>query len=187
MLLEEILGTRNQIRVLRVLFRRFGAGVSEVAREAGLRPSAALFALRRLVDTGLVRMEVRGRYPVYSINPAHFLAGPIERLLAAEAGAGPHLVAVVRTLVGEENASGLQGVCVSPDGRVYVCHVRPEAVDARRLAQVLDSMFGLRVASVVPDPAGIQNPYMFIPAERGAGSVPSTADRHDPESGPASA
>jgi len=76
---------------------------------------------------------------------------------------------------------------VSPEGRVYVCHARPEAVDARRLAQVLDSMFGLRVASVVPDPAAIQDPHVFIPAERGAGVVPSQGDGHDPEPGPASA
>ncbi len=187
MLLEQILGTRNQIRVLRALFRCSGVTVSEAARDAGLRPSAALFALQRLVETGLVRAERRGRRRVYTVNRTHFLSGPIEQLLAAEAGVGAHLVSVARTLLGEEGAEALEGLCLSPDGRVYVCHRRPEVVDGHRLDRVLESMFGLRLASVVPNPRRVHEPHLFVPAgEPGPavspswGGADSGSDQHAP-------
>ncbi|WP_169709547.1 hypothetical protein [Deferrisoma camini] len=162
--MEEILGTRNQIRVLRALFRRGESSGSEVAREAGLRPSAALFALRRLAETGVVRVRRAGRRVLYAIDGNHFLTPHLEALLAAEAGVAPHLVSLVRSLIGEDEETNLRGLCITPDGRVYVCHTRPDNLPADRVGQVIGSMFGLRFVGAVPDPRRVLEAHRFVPA-----------------------
>ncbi len=163
MLLEEVLGTRNQIRALRALFRQGESTVTQVAREAGIQPSAALFALRKLVDTGIVRARRCQRNVLYSIDENHFLASYVENLLAVEDGLGPHTANLVVSLLGEDGSENLRGLCLTPNGRVYVCHKAPHALPRERLDHVLRSMFGLRLADVVPDRRRVHEPHAFVP------------------------
>lgn len=91
--LDDALGTRSKVRVLRVLVTREG-GLSgrEVARQADVTPRTALQALDDLCALGLVHREVSPAEHRFSINRRHTLVkNGIEGLYAAERRAVDHV------------------------------------------------------------------------------------------------
>ncbi|GAB4282013.1 MAG: hypothetical protein Kow0092_37170 [Deferrisomatales bacterium] len=178
MLLEGILGTRNRIRVLRVLFRYGALTGREIAREAGLQASAAHFALKSLARSGLVRRAHEGRKVLYELNKAHFLASHVQALFAAEQGVGPHLLGVLRSVCRASANCRVLGVGLSDAGEVVVCVDPPGAVDAHQLHSVVSSLFGLHLAGVVSRPEQVGEGFVFFssPAEEGAPAAERTGD-----------
>lgn len=84
--LDDALGTRSKVRVLRVLLTREGRiSGREVARQADVSARSALQALEDLCDLGLVRREVSPAEHRFSINRRHVLVKHgLEGLFAAE-------------------------------------------------------------------------------------------------------
>ena len=75
---------RARFRVLAVLFGLAGAEtihLRELARRAGLSPTAAQYELRALLPTGLALQEGAGARPVYRANRAHPVAGELLRMI----------------------------------------------------------------------------------------------------------
>jgi DNA-binding MarR family transcriptional regulator len=90
--LETLLGSKNRVKVLRVLYRRDGLSGRRVARMAGIPPSAGKAALEELVETGLVlRREGSGRNR-YELDRTHHLYEAIDRLYSEEEQAVPRLM-----------------------------------------------------------------------------------------------
>jgi DNA-binding MarR family transcriptional regulator len=84
--LNEVFGSKGQVRLLRILATEnqgFKAS-PEVAARAGLTPSGARKALRRLVAAGLVEKVGTGRATRYVLNEESALAGEIVRLFESE-------------------------------------------------------------------------------------------------------
>lgn len=84
--LDDALGTRSKVRVLRVLLDRDG-GLSgrAVGRQAGVSSRAALQALEDLCELGVVRRETSPAQHQFSINRRHVLVkNGLEGLFAAE-------------------------------------------------------------------------------------------------------
>jgi DNA-binding MarR family transcriptional regulator len=84
--LDDIFGSKGQVGLLRILAKE-DEGIrasSEVAGKAGLSPSGARKALRRLVDAGLVEKVGNGRATRYLLKNDSPLAGEIVRLFESE-------------------------------------------------------------------------------------------------------
>ncbi len=165
MFLENVLGTKNQIRVLRVLSQHGGITGREVARLAGVRPSAALFALKALEEAGLVRRVRQGNRWLYSTNRAHVLAPHIQTLFLAEYEVGTHLVAVLQSILTERRNVEFVGAGLSKTGEVVVCISPPEAVDPKRARLMVSSLFGLDLLGVVAEPEALDDRFVFFPAQ----------------------
>jgi DNA-binding transcriptional ArsR family regulator len=84
--LDDILGGRAKVAVLRVLFREDGLGGREIARKAGLSPRSAHAALKELVGLGILTRKVVGNNHVFTANRAHIAVahGGVERLFKQE-------------------------------------------------------------------------------------------------------
>ncbi len=82
---DTILGTRSQIRVIRVLERaRESMTVREVARRADEHLRATQIAVSRLVESGLVQRVGTGRQQLVRWNPDHPLSPALSILFGAE-------------------------------------------------------------------------------------------------------
>lgn len=84
--LNEIFGSKGQVRLLRILALEMDGLVAsnEVATRIGLTRSGARKALRRLVATGLVQKTGSGRHTRYHLNRENSLAPEIIRLFETE-------------------------------------------------------------------------------------------------------
>ncbi|MBI3298746.1 MAG: nucleotidyltransferase domain-containing protein [Elusimicrobia bacterium] len=102
--LDEILGSRAKVSVLRVLNDgRPELNGREVARRAGLASRSAQLALASLTRIGIVQMRAVGNNHVFSVNPEFNLyKTSIQAAFAAEK-AGPEALAqdLIRHLRGE--------------------------------------------------------------------------------------
>ncbi len=94
--LEEILGTRNRVRVLRALYLRDGLSGRGVARAAGVAPSAAKETLDELVAAGLAFRVGDGRRICYELNRSHYLTSSLDALFARERALPGDLVRFLR-------------------------------------------------------------------------------------------
>lgn len=84
--LNEVFGSKGQVRLLRILAtdtEGFKAS-PDLAARAGLSPSGARKALRRLMNAGLVRKMGTGRATRYLLNEESALAREIVRLFESE-------------------------------------------------------------------------------------------------------
>ena len=84
--LNEVFGSKGQVRLLRILATETDGFVAspEVAARAGLTRSGARKALRRLVEAGLVEKVGSGRHTRYVLNEADTLTAEIVRLFETE-------------------------------------------------------------------------------------------------------
>lgn len=84
--LDEALGTRSKVRILRVLLEQENRlSGREVARQAGTAARTARLALEELCDLGLVDREESGREHLFLINRQHALIKHgLEELFTAE-------------------------------------------------------------------------------------------------------
>ena len=88
-LLDDVLGTRSNVRVLRTLHRLLpGIAISgrDVGRRSGVSHPSATASLRTLTDLGLVRVRRARRVDYYEMNRDHLLAAD----LGSPAAAGGH-------------------------------------------------------------------------------------------------
>ncbi len=84
--LNEVFGTRGQVRLLRILATESKGSVSspEVAARAGMTPSGARKALRRLAQAGVVEKVGTGKTTRYVLRSEGKLADEIVRLFELE-------------------------------------------------------------------------------------------------------
>jgi predicted nucleotidyltransferase len=83
--LDEFLGARGNVGVLRILSRHGGAlSASEVANRSRLTRQGANKALAQLVTLGIVTVEGQGRSRLYRLNRRHPLAVAVIELFQAE-------------------------------------------------------------------------------------------------------
>lgn len=84
--LNEIFGSKGQVRLLRILATETDGFVAspEIATRAGLTRSGARKALRRLVEAGLVEKVGSGRHTRYVLNEDDALAEEIVKLFETE-------------------------------------------------------------------------------------------------------
>ncbi len=118
--LDTILGTKSQVRVLRVLDRtRESMSVRELARRAGEHLRSVQLAVTRLEDNGLVRRVGTGTHLHVQLNERHPLAPAMQQLFEAETERFDRLVNQLKSLA-KEHASGAFAVWlrerVPPDG-----------------------------------------------------------------------
>lgn len=84
--LDDALGTRSKVRILRVLLRREDElSGREVARQSGVSSHTAYRALEELADLGIVHRETSPAEHQFSINRRHILVkNGLEGLFSAE-------------------------------------------------------------------------------------------------------
>jgi predicted nucleotidyltransferase len=98
-LLDDLLGTRSHVRVLRTLHRLLpGIALSgrDIARRSGVSHPSATAGLRTLADAGLVRIRRSRRADYYEMNRDHVLAADMARLFDQEDRLRDALVAFIR-------------------------------------------------------------------------------------------
>lgn len=71
--LEELLGQRSKVAVLRVLCREAELTGREIGRKAGLSPRAAQQALLELYAAGIVHRKAAGASYLFSLNRARYV------------------------------------------------------------------------------------------------------------------
>lgn len=176
--LDDALGTRSQVRVLRTLHRLLPGIVlsgRDVARRAGVSHPSATSGLRTLVDLGLVRVRRARRADYYELNRDHALADDMARLFDREAHLRDELVGFIRDqLIGHRlplseaylfgsAARGEHGptsdidvalICAQED-RSHV-----EEVAAGPIADAIVGRFGGRLSPMVASPtlAALKDP-----------------------------
>ncbi len=156
MRLEKILGSKNRVRVLRVLTMKDGTSGRKTALQAGLSPSAAMNALGELFQEGMVlRNGTHGKH-LYKINRSHILWPSIEKLFGAETKLPK---AVSDTIRMHFNNLGpvyeLMAIGFVPDKGFYLStHPRIEldGEPLRGLREQLKINFGTDIAMVVEKP-----------------------------------
>jgi predicted nucleotidyltransferase len=91
--LEELLGARSDVKILRTLCRyptkEFSE--SELARVSGAGQKTVNRAMPRYVSYGIVSARTIGRANVYTLNPEHYVVGQLRSLFRAEDGAKSEL------------------------------------------------------------------------------------------------
>ena len=97
--LDEVLGTRGRVRVLRALIaapESLPASGREIARRTGLAHPQASSILGSFVAQGLVTRHRGPRIHLYDLNRSHVLLPHLEALFEGEAGVRPALDALLR-------------------------------------------------------------------------------------------
>jgi hypothetical protein len=100
--LDDALGTRSRVRLLRVLAEaRPDDNVTgrAVARRARVSHPQAARTQRELANVGLVTERRFGTHALFEFNRRHVLARPVEALFEAEATLGEELVALLAARV----------------------------------------------------------------------------------------
>jgi len=88
LLLDDVLGTHSNVRVLRTLHRvlpSIALSGRDVGRRSGVSHPSATASLRMLTDVGLVRVRRARRADYYELNRDHLLAADLARLFEREA------------------------------------------------------------------------------------------------------
>lgn len=99
--IETILGSRNRVKVLRVLLKKDGISGREVARGAGLSASAANIALGELVEAGAVFRNGTVGKNSFEVNRTHYLLRDISRLFENEDAIVQKMFEVARKYVND--------------------------------------------------------------------------------------
>jgi len=88
--LNEVFGTKGQVRLLRILTTETNGSIAspEVAARAGMTPSGARKALRRLAQAGVVEKVGTGKSTRYVLRREGRLADEIVRLFESERESG---------------------------------------------------------------------------------------------------
>lgn len=82
---EDVLGQRSKVAVLRVLMREGAVTGRAASRKAGLSPRAAQLALRDLERVGVIRRRILGGAHLFSLNERRFgVAEGLRSLFAVE-------------------------------------------------------------------------------------------------------
>jgi predicted nucleotidyltransferase len=101
--LDDILGSRIQVRVLRVLARTESRGLTgrDLARMCASSASQTTSALRKLEEAGLVTRDIAGRSYVWRLAERHSLIPVLKSLFRDEAGSMGALKSEIRNLIRE--------------------------------------------------------------------------------------
>jgi predicted nucleotidyltransferase len=99
--LDDVLGSRIQVRVLRVLVRTESRGLTgrDLARMCASSVSQTATALRKLEETGLVTRDIAGRSYVWRLAERHTLVSVLKSLFRDEAGSMGALKSEIRNLI----------------------------------------------------------------------------------------
>ncbi|MGC2288769.1 MAG: nucleotidyltransferase domain-containing protein [Thermoplasmata archaeon] len=84
---DDILGNRIRLRLLRILARTGGQGLTgrELARMCGASSSQTIASLQRLEDSGLILRDIAGRAHIWRFADGHALGPVLTSLFRAEA------------------------------------------------------------------------------------------------------
>ena len=96
-LLEDYLGQKSKVTILRILYRGTELTGREIARKADLSPRAAQQALQELYATGVVHRKAVGASYLFSLNRSRYV---VEKILAplfdGEQGLGAAMIEELR-------------------------------------------------------------------------------------------
>lgn len=157
--LQEILGSRNRVKVLRALFREDGQCGRQIAARAGVAPSAGKTSLEELAATGLVLRSREAARAIHHLNRSHILAPLLGKLFAEEDRLPAHLATHVRHYL-RSLATAPELLCLglSPAGQVTLVTdpgLAPGSGPVRVLRTQLRSRFGVQLTALVTDPAAV--------------------------------
>jgi predicted nucleotidyltransferase len=105
--LDDILGTKTKVRLLRAFFTYPGKefSESELQRIAGIPQASGHRNLRALLDHGLLSRRRIGKANLYSMNKRHVLHSSLERLFEDE----KNLINTLKETI-RENLQGMRGI-----------------------------------------------------------------------------
>jgi predicted nucleotidyltransferase len=91
--LEELLGTKSDVKILRTLckYPTKEFSESELARVSGAGQKSVNRAMPKYVSYGIASARTIGRANVYTLNSKHYVVGQLRSLFQAEDGAGSEL------------------------------------------------------------------------------------------------
>ncbi len=96
-LLEDYLGQKSKVAVLRILYRGTELTGREIARKADLSPRAAQQALQELYATGVVHRKAVGASYLFSLNRSRYVVEKIlSPLFDGEQGLGAAMIEELR-------------------------------------------------------------------------------------------
>jgi predicted nucleotidyltransferase/biotin operon repressor len=119
--LDDLLGNRIQLRLLRILARTGGRGLTgrELARMCGASSSQANASLQSLEDSGLVVRTIAGRAYLWRMAARHALAPVLTTLFREEAESLNYLKSDIETVIRKLPVTRaiLYGAVARGDGR----------------------------------------------------------------------
>ena len=91
--LEELVGTKSDVKILRTLckYPTKEFSESELARVVGVGQKTVNRAMPKYVSYGIVSARTIGRANVYSLNSGHYIVEQLSALFQVEEGAKPEL------------------------------------------------------------------------------------------------
>ena len=96
-LLEDFLGQKSKVTILRILYRGAELTGREIARKADLSPRAAQQALQELYATGVVHRKSVGASYLFSLNRSRYVVEKIlSPLFESEQGLGAAMIEELR-------------------------------------------------------------------------------------------
>lgn len=152
--IETILGSRNRVKVLRVLLKKDGLSGREVARIAELSASAANVALTELVDAGAVFRNGTIGKNSFEVNKSHFLINHLARLFEEEAAITNKMFDMARKYINDFPVrTELLGLGLSSDKATLILRplLNPDNPVLRTLKAALKVEFGVDVVETGSD------------------------------------
>lgn len=96
-LLEDFLGQKSKVAILRILYRGTELTGREIARKADLSPRAAQQALQELYATGVIHRKAVGASYLFSLNRSRYVVEKIlSPLFESEQGLGAAMIEELR-------------------------------------------------------------------------------------------
>lgn len=162
--LDDILGSRAKVSVLRALFKEDGINGRELGRRAGLSARAAHVALSQLAEAGVVDERRVGRSHQFFLNRRRRLVSRIAALFAEESSAPARIGDAIGGILGPKaclsaavfgSVARGEGTARSDLDLLVVVRGPSAALKARRrLEEAADGLmdeFGVRVSPYVVD------------------------------------
>lgn len=77
---EDILGSKAKVRILKVLIDREELNISAIAREAGINHRTAMRHLEELKKMGIITEKVFGRVRIFRVNASNIRVEALRKL-----------------------------------------------------------------------------------------------------------
>jgi predicted nucleotidyltransferase len=107
-LLDDFLGHKSKLAILRILYREAELTGREIARKAGLSPRAAQQALQELYPTGVIHRKTVGASYLFSLNRTRYVVKSIlSPLFESEQGLITAMIEELRKALPEKGIASI--------------------------------------------------------------------------------
>jgi predicted transcriptional regulator len=177
MSLEFILGSKNRIKVLRILLKNDGVSGRLAGRMANLSPSAANATLHELVKTGLlIKSGTAGKH-IYKINRQHYILVSLERIFAAEERTCHNIAQAIKRHIHKSNTTiNLLGLGINQNDELSIVtrpELRQSSQIAIKLGKTLKTKFNLNLKTISSNSSILNGSHqLWLPS---SGRTQSTA------------